>query len=119
MNILFAFWSKFKTWKQTKVHQYKQPLTRENAYSLSVIDKIGTYDDVLEYHKKWILETIKAEARMHNSYLLWRNFNKVTPKQRKELIASLSELGYRILYTDDIVMLITWLSESNNTKNDK
>lgn len=114
MNIVFLLWSKFKTWKQTKVEHSKQPLTRENAYSLSILGKVGTYTNVLDDHKKWLLETIKNEAKLRNNYLLWQHLDAITPEQKEELVNYLSELGYQVLYTDARVMLITWLWEPNS-----
>ena len=114
MNIMFLLWSKLKAWKQTKAEHSKQPLTRENAYSLSILGKVSTYTDVLEDHKKWLLRTIKEEAKLRNNYLLWQHLDAITPEQKKELVKYLSELGYQVLYTDARVMLITWLWEPNS-----
>ncbi len=114
MNTLLLLWAKLKTWTQTKAEQSRQPLTRENAYSLSIIGKPSTYTDVLERHKKWLLDTIKNEAKLHNNYLLWQNLDNITPEQKEELVNYLSELGYQVLYTDARVMLITWLWEPNS-----
>ena len=113
MNTLLLLWSKFRTWRQTKVNN-KQPLTRENAYALSILGKEGTYENVLENHKEWLLKTIKEEARLQNNYLLWKHLNAITPTQKEELVDFLSELGYQVLYTDANVMLITWLWEPNS-----
>ena len=109
MNTLLLLWSKLRTWRQTKAERGKQPLTRENAYSLSILGKVSTYTDVLEDHKKWLLKTIKDEAKLHNNYLLWQNLENITPDQKEELVDYLSKLGYQVLYTDARVMLITWL----------
>ena len=114
MNTLLLLWSKLRTWTQTKAEQCKQPLTRENAYSLSILGKPSTYTDVLERHKKWLLDTIRSEARLHNNYLLWQNLDNITPDQKEELVDYLSKLGYQVLYTDARVMLITWLWEPNS-----
>lgn len=116
MNFLFFIWDKLKAWTQTKVEHNRQPLTRENAYALSVIGKASTYKDVLEEHKKWLLSTIKNEAAIHNTYLLWQHLDSITPTQREKLCCYLAELGYQVLYTDERVMLITWLWEPNSVK---
>ena len=116
MNIMFLLWTKLKIWSQTKAEHSKQPLTRENAYSLSILGKVSTYADVLEGHKKWLLHTIKEEAKLHNNYLLWQHLDTITPEQKEELVDYLSKLGYQILYTDARVMLITWLWEPNSFK---
>lgn len=104
---MFLLWSKFRIWTKTKAEHSKQPLTRENAYSLSILGKASTYTDVLEDHKKWLLNTIKAEAKLRNNYLLWQHLDAITPEQKEELVNYLSELGYQVLYTDARVMLIT------------
>lgn len=114
MNIMFLLWSKLRIWTKTKAEHSKQPLTRENAYSLSILGKVSTYTDVLEDHKKWLLRTIKEEAKLRNNYLLWTHLSDITPEQKEELVNYLSELGYQILYTDARVMLITWLWEPNS-----
>ena len=111
---MFLLRSKLRTWRQTKAEHSKQPLTRENAYSLSILGKASTYTDVLEDHKKWLLNTIKNEARLHNNYLLWTHLSDITPAQKEELADYLSELGYQVLYADARVMLITWLWEPNS-----
>ena len=116
MKKLFFLWSKFRTWTKAKVEHSRQPLNRENAYSLSILGKEGTYESVLDDHKKWLLSTIRNEAKSHNNYLLWQHLDVITPEQKEELTDYLSKLGYQVLYTDARVMLITWLWEPNSFK---
>ena len=116
MNSLFALWTKFRIWNKARVEHNKQPLNRENAYALSILGKEGTYQNVLDNHKKWLLDSIRNEARIGNNYLLWKNLDKVTPEQKEELVNFLSELRYQVLYIDGRVMLITWLWSLNDFK---
>ena len=114
---MFLIWSKLKVWEQTKVSHSKQPLTRENAYSLSTLGKVGTYNDILEDHRHRVLEVIKAEAKLGNNYLLWTKLSELAPSQREELAEYLLELNYQILYKDDRVLLISWLWDRNSFEN--
>ena len=107
MNIINSIVLKFRTWRTKKENH--QPLSRENAYSISVLGRKGSYDDILKDHEKRVLKAINDEARISNNYLLWRYCDYITPSQKDMLINFLTNLGYQVLYTDERVILITWL----------
>ena len=107
-------WAKLVTWNKARANHNRQPLNRENAYVLSILGKEGSYQNVLNNHIEWLLKTIKEEARLGNNYLLWKRLEYITPTQKKELVDYLDSLGYQVLYTDENVMLITWLWSPND-----
>ena len=107
-NLKTTILEKFKTWKEMRVKESKQPLSRENAYTLASIGKKGHYSDVLEDYKKNVLETIKEAARVGRNYITIEHPRYITPSDRKEIIQFMQNLNYSICFANDDIMVISW-----------
>ena len=109
-NYLFLLLNKFKSWREAKATESKQPLSRENAYVLSTIgNKHGKYSEITENYHKIVLQNIETAAKLGDTYLLQKHPSWLSPSDKEELIDFLAELGYNICYTDSRVTLITWV----------
>ena len=83
-------------------------LTRESAYAMAVLNKEGTYDDVLEKYQKHLLEMIRRAAESGDMYLLVDHKSYLPKEDRETIVKALKERSFDICYTDDRVMLISW-----------
>lgn len=113
-NYLFVLLSKFRIWRKAKVQQNKQPLSRENAYVLSALNKIGSYEDVRNKYYHHVLDLIKDSARNGEMYLLLSFPKYISPMDKEGLVDFLGKLGYNICYIDGRVILISWEYSPND-----
>ena len=109
-NYLFLLLNKFKSWREAKATESKQPLSRENAYVLSTIgNKHGKYSEITENYHKIVLQNIETAAKLGDTYLLQKHPSCLSPSDKEELVDFLANLGYNVLFFDSRVLLITWI----------
>ena len=108
--------NKFNAWKEAKVNESKQPLSRESAYALSSIKKKkGGYSDVTEDFINKVFENINVAASYGDTYLLYRFPSYVSTSMANILVVKLSELDYKVCYKDCEVILISWKYPSKDS----
>lgn len=108
-NYLSNLLDKFKAWKEAKEEESKQPLVRENAYTLSCIGKKkGQYKDVLKDYLEKVLKDISLYAKMGEMYILKIYPDYLSIQDKAILEHELTTLGYSVCYNDNNVILISW-----------
>ena len=108
--------NKFKAWKEAKVNESKQPLSRENAYALSSIKKKkGNYSDVTEDFINKVFKGINDDASYGDTYLLYRFPSHISTSMANILVERLIELDYKVCYRDNEVILISWKYPSKDS----
>ena len=113
-NYLFLLLKKFKTWREARVKESKQPLSRENAYVLSSIRKKGHYSDVTKEYRKFVLTSIEDNARIGHTYALIRHPSCTLPSDKESITDYLAELGYSICFLNSDVLLVSWKYTPND-----
>lgn len=112
-NYLFALLTKFRIWKEAKVN--KQPLSRENAYVLSSINKKnGHYTDITKEYQDTVLTSIESAAKYGDTYLLIKHPVFATPMDKEAIVDFIAKLGYSVCYINSDVMLISWKYSPND-----
>lgn len=108
--------NKFNTWKEAKVKESKQPLSRESAYALSSIKKKrGGYSDVTEDFINKVFKNINTAASYGDTYLLYMFPSHVSTSMTSILVERLIELDYKVCYRDYEVILISWKYPSKDS----
>lgn len=108
--------NKFNTWKEAKVKESKQPLSRESAYALSSIKKKrGGYSDVTEDFINKVFKNINTAASYGDTYLLYMFPSHVSTSMVSILVERLIELDYKVCYRDYEVILISWKYPSKDS----
>ena len=108
-NYLSLLLTKFKSWKEAKVQESKQPLSRENAYVLSSIGKKkGSYNDVYQEYLDRILKDINLYAKMGEMYLLKIYPDYLSKQDKLTIQDNLITLGYSVCFYNNDVVLISW-----------
>lgn len=108
--------NKFNTWKEAKVKESKQPLSRESAYALSSIKKKrGGYSDVTEDFINKVFKNINTAASYGDTYLLYMFPSHVSTSMADILVERLIKLDYKVCYRDYEVILISWKYPSKDS----
>lgn len=108
--------NKFNTWKEAKVKESKQPLSRESAYALSSIKKKrGSYSDVTEDFINKVFKDINTAASYGDTYLLYMFPSHVSTSMADILVERLIKLDYKVCYRDYEVILISWKYPSKDS----
>lgn len=98
----------FRSWKESKV---EQPLSPENAYSLSSIGKMKSMQEILNNYKKLVLKEIKEVASFGHTYILIEYPDYLCADHKNQIVDILATLGYRILYNNQDIMVVSWKVE--------
>lgn len=83
-------------------------MSAEIAYSVSAIHSAVPMTDVYTKYKKETLGLIKESANLGYTHKTLEFGKYITTEQREMLVSDLKELGYKVLYVDKSVILISW-----------
>lgn len=106
MNILKKGMSVFKSIFKTDI--LASPINKEKAYSMAVINKKASLEDVLKHYQKEALGLINNAVDKNYNRTLLEYPNWLCAEHKASVVNYLKSLDFDVLFNDEDCVLVSW-----------